>query len=795
MHAPREQGSFIAQIGIALGVFAVFCVDVMTPLGIAIWAFYLVALALTFMLSRPAAPLLAACVCTLAIIAGYFLSPPPLAGAAYWSSALNRGIGVIAVWSVALTGRYAIIARQRLFAQAWIRAGQRDLGARMQGELDRQALGERILQFLCEYLDAPVGVFYVEEGGALRQAAAYAADPGRSCPREVLHPGEGLLGQAVKSRRPLRLDHVPAGHLPVSSALGASPPRHVVAIPAIADGEVMAALELGFTRPLTDLDMDLLSTASEAIAVSVRSCLYRGRLEALLRETQRQADELQVQQEELRAANEEMESQRAALSASQAHLEEQQAALQRTNTELAEQTRAIERHRDQLLRAQAELVARSAELARASQYKSEFLANMSHELRTPLNSALILAKLLADNKDGNLTPEQVRFASTIYSSGHDLLTLINDILDLSRIESGRLDLALESVPLAAVLGPLQQMFQPIAAQKGLAFDIVLHPGAPAALRTDPMRLQQILRNLLANALKFTDKGKVTLRVVPIMKGGEGGDGGLAFAVEDTGEGIPGDKLEVIFEAFRQADGTTQRRHGGSGLGLTIARQLAHRLGGDISVVSEPGRGIADPRQDLTPAQIATSLDRIARQGGRMSGLLNELLDVFQLHAGRPLTLELRETDLVGLARTLAEEHQRAAPEHRIELRAAAEVLIGKWDAQRLERVVGNLLSNAIKYSPDGGAVRVDIEAVREGGAGWAVLRVQDEGIGIPAADQGRIFEWFVRGDNAERTAIQGTGIGLAGARQIVERHGGSIAVESEEGRGATFTVRLPMEPP
>lgn len=254
-----------------------------------------------------------------------------------------------------------------------------------------------------------------------------------------------------------------------------------------------------------------------------------------------------------------------------------------------------------------------------------------------------------------------------------------------------------------------------------------------------------------------------------------------------------DELKRAQESLRRAARARER------LVSLVSHDLRNPLAAMMMSVASLQRKLGDPRQGISEEQLATSLDRIARQGGRMTGLLNELLDVFQLNAGRPIALELQDTDLIALTRALVEEQQRAAPAHRIEVRASAGALVGRWDAQRLERVVGNLLSNAIKYSPGGGAVLVDIEEAPEGGAEdgtrWAVLRVKDEGIGIPAGDKERIFEWFVRGENVERTDIKGTGIGLAGARQIVERHGGSITVESEEGRGSTFTVRLPMGPP
>ncbi len=311
----------------------------------------------------------------------------------------------------------------------------------------------------------------------------------------------------------------------------------------------------------------------------------------MLAETQQLNEELQVQQEELRAANEELEEQSNALRESQTHMEEQQAELEQTNEQLAEQTEALARQRDQmdeknqrLNEAQLMLEQRADELQRASRYKSEFLANMSHELRTPLNSSLILAKLLADNPAGNLSEEQVQFARSIYSAGNDLLTLINDILDISKVEAGKLEVHPELTILARLVDGMKSLFLPQAMEKALSFSVELADDLPPTLFTDRQRLEQILKNLLANAFKVTEKGSVTLRVEPR-------DGGmLAFAVRDTGIGIAPEQQAAIFEAFRQADGTTNRRYGGTGLGLSISRELANLLGGQIEVQSAPGAG-------------------------------------------------------------------------------------------------------------------------------------------------------------------------------------------------------------
>ena len=307
---------------------------------------------------------------------------------------------------------------------------------------------------------------------------------------------------------------------------------------------------------------------SETIGVAIRSVKFRAHLQNLLEETQRQSEELQSQGEELRVSNEELEEQGRALRESQGRLENQQAELEETNAQLEEQTQLLEAQRDEITRAKDTLETRVHELDQASRYKSDFLANMSHELRTPLNSSLILAKLLADNAGGNLTEEQVKYASTIESAGNDLLALINDILDLSKIEAGHMDMRLETIGMKEIVDDLSRVFAPMAEYKGLEYRIEVFPGCPDSIESDKQRLEQILKNLLSNALKFTEHGKVELAI------SRAGDGRVAFAVSDTGIGISPEQQSVIFEAFRQADGTTNRKYGGTGLGLSISRELA-----------------------------------------------------------------------------------------------------------------------------------------------------------------------------------------------------------------------------
>jgi CheY-like chemotaxis protein/signal transduction histidine kinase len=470
--------------------------------------------------------------------------------------------------------------------QAWIIRGQTDLSTEVRGELSEETTASRILSFVARYVGAKVGVLYsIAESGIAERAATFAcASSGEGAPPASIQPGEGWVGRVALDGKLASLSDVPREHVRIVTATGESRPRQLVVAPLSGEGRTIGVIELGFLEAPDATTLQYIEALSELAGVSLRSARYRAQRQALLDATQRQAKELQTQQEELRVINEELEEQSRALRESQARLEAQQAELEQTNVQLEEQAQALEQQRDDLSRAQVALVEKADELTRTNQYKSEFLANMSHELRTPLNSALILAKLLSDNKDGNLTPEQVKYAATIYSSGNDLLVLINDILDLSRIEAGRMELQVEAVDVPRTVDAIKRTFLPVAAEKNLVFEVQLAPGAPTSITSDGLRIQQILRNLLSNALKFTQAGSVCLRVSAAAADC------VSFSVSDSGIGIATDQHQIIFEAFRQANGTTNRSYGGTGLGLTISRELARRLGGDIAVESTLGQG-------------------------------------------------------------------------------------------------------------------------------------------------------------------------------------------------------------
>ncbi|MBK3510588.1 response regulator [Pseudomonas sp. MF6747] len=483
------------------------------------------------------------------------------------------------------------IAR-RLEQQAWLRNGQTELAEQVLGQLSLNMLGRNILQFFAQYMGSAVAALYVrEEHGGLRRVATYGFSREQEQREQAIYSDEGIVGQAAQLDRLIRLDDVPVDYFKVSSGLGEGATRSVLVMPTSDDDRVNGVIELGFLRPLDERDVELVELIAGNIGTSIEAARYRQRLQEVLAETQQLNEELQVQQEELKTANEELEEQSRILKESQAHLETQQAELEQTNEQLAEQTQTLAEQRDamdrknvELNQAQLQLEDRADELQRSSKYKSEFLANMSHELRTPLNSSLILAKLLAENPQDNLSAEQVKFAESIYSAGNDLLNLINDILDISKVEAGKLEVRPENSSVVRLVDGLRGMFEPLAADRKLGFQVEVQADAPTLMFTDRQRLEQILKNLLSNAVKFTEQGEVSLSVSRAP--GEG----IAFTVRDSGIGIAPDQQESIFEAFRQADGTTNRRYGGTGLGLSISRDLATLLGGYISVSSEPGKG-------------------------------------------------------------------------------------------------------------------------------------------------------------------------------------------------------------
>ncbi|WP_189488541.1 response regulator [Asticcacaulis endophyticus] len=490
-------------------------------------------------------------------------------------------LGLILTIIVGVIIRRSTMERRR---QAWLQAAQVGLSEAMLGELRLDQLGKNILGFLAKYTGAQAAAFYAKDGGIFKQVSTFGVPPENDLPL-TFGPGDGLPGQAALKSGAIVIENMPGDDaLMVGTSLGQWRPRHLALVGVASDGQVDGVIELGFINPMPFTISALLERAAESVSVAIKSANYRASLQNLLEETQRQSEELQTQSEELRVNNEELEEQSRALRESQLRLEQQQAELEQTNVQLSEQARLLEVQRDNLEQSQSEIALKAQELEQASRYKSDFLANMSHELRTPLNSSLILAKLLGDNPEGNLSEEQIKFARTIQSSGNDLLLLINDILDLSKIEAGQMDIRPETVSIKRLVSDMTRTFDPVAGDKGLKFSTFVEPGVAEVIETDRLRLEQILKNLLSNAFKFTERGEVRFRVQMAA------DGQISFSVTDTGIGISEDHQATVFDAFRQADGTISRKYGGTGLGLSISRELARLLGGAISLNSAYGQG-------------------------------------------------------------------------------------------------------------------------------------------------------------------------------------------------------------
>ncbi|CAL9415823.1 HAMP domain-containing protein [Streptomyces sp. enrichment culture] len=487
--------------------------------------------------------------------------------------------------------------------QDWLKGNLARISALMQGRRDLEDVASLIMSELTPVVSAQHGAFFLamplvdgedlaaadDDQFELRMLGSYGYSMG-SMPTSF-QPGEGLIGTAAMEKRTILVDKAPSGYLKISSGLGEAPPAQVIVLPVVFEGKVLGVVELASFTPFTAIQKDFLNQIAEMIATSVNTISVNTKTERLLRQSQELT-------EQLRERSAELEQRQKALQASNAELEEKAELLARQNRDIEVKNTEIEEAR-QVLEERAE------QLAVSMRYKSEFLANMSHELRTPLNSLLILAKLLADNAEGNLSPKQVEFAETIHGAGSDLLQLINDILDLSKVEAGKMDVSPTRIALVQLVDYVEATFRPLTAEKGLDLSVRISPELPATLHTDEQRLLQVLRNLLSNAVKFTDSGSVELVMRParddvpqaireqLLEAGSLTDPDadlIAFSVSDTGIGIAASKMRVIFEAFKQADGTTSRKYGGTGLGLSISREIAQLLGGEIHAQSEPGRG-------------------------------------------------------------------------------------------------------------------------------------------------------------------------------------------------------------
>ncbi|MGK4580902.1 HAMP domain-containing protein [Kitasatospora sp. HPMI-4] len=488
--------------------------------------------------------------------------------------------------------------------QDWLKTNLARISGLLQGRRDLEAVASLIMNELTPVVSAQHGAFFLaqpagrtaelitedddENDTVLRLIGSYGYQ--RRAMPTTFRPGEGLVGQVAVEKRSIILRETPPGYLKIASGLGEASPAHVVVLPVMFEGRLLGVIELATFSSFTTVALDFLNQIADLIGVTVNTISVNTKTEGLLLESQRLTAELSMRSAELEARQEE--------------LERTNEELQEKAEQLAQQNRDIEIKNGEIEEARQVLEERAEQLALASRYKSEFLANMSHELRTPLNSLLILAKLLSDNNEGNLTPKQVEFAETIHGAGSDLLQLINDILDLSKVEAGKMDVRPARIALVQLVDYVEAAFRPLTVGKSLDFAVVVAPDIPATLHTDEQRLQQVLRNLLSNAFKFTESGAVELRIrraggapqhvrEQLLESGSITDPDetlIAFSVSDTGIGIPDNKLREIFEAFKQADGGTSRKYGGTGLGLSISREIARLLGGEIHAESELGQG-------------------------------------------------------------------------------------------------------------------------------------------------------------------------------------------------------------
>ena len=482
--------------------------------------------------------------------------------------------------------------------QDWLKTGQNQLNDQMSGDQNIIELTHNVVSFLTLYLQAQVGICYVVDDSIITQerklklVTSYAHTRRKNISEEFEFT-KGMVERSAKELKVITME--------LSSDLGEDIPPYILITPFLHENILKGVLLIASLNKITEIQQKFLQLIMPSIGVSVNAVEAREKMQLLLNQTQEQSEELRNQQEELKQSNEELQSQQEELQSQTEELQTQTEELRQTNEELETRTQDLENQRKAirdknttLEKTQEVIEAKAQELELASKYKSEFLANMSHELRTPLNSMLILAQLLTENKQNNLSDKQVEYARTIHSAGSDLLALINEILDLSKVEAGKIEANIEKVFIADLMETLEPKFSHAAEEKGVAFEINLAETLPDTIRTDAQRLKQIINNLLSNAFKFTSKGSVKLDIqrpdIDVSMYKLDNEKSIQIAVTDSGIGIPNDKQKVIFEAFQQADGTTSRRFGGTGLGLSISRQLARLLGGELKLVSEEGKG-------------------------------------------------------------------------------------------------------------------------------------------------------------------------------------------------------------
>ncbi len=485
----------------------------------------------------------------------------------------------------------------------WLKTGQSELDNKMRGEQNIEKLCANIITFISKYIEAEIGTLYINDGNGLYHLKASYAYKARKNLSNEFKPGEGLIGQAALEKQSIILKNVPDDYIYVTSGLGERTPKNILVTPFIFNSGVTGVLEIGSFKDFTDTQMQFLEGISDGIAIAINSAQARVQLANTLEKTQQQAEELQSQQEELETTNEELKNQTEALLASEEELKVQQEELQVSNEELEEKTRYLEEQKGEVTQKNRELqtvqdslTVKANELEITSKYKSEFLANMSHELRTPLNSILILSQQLSQNKNKKLDKKQIEAADIINSSGNDLLNLIDEILDLSKIEAGKMTLNIEKLPIEDLANSINVNFKHLVEKKELELLVRKDPDLIGTIQTDRQRLEQVIKNLMSNAIKFTEHGKITVSIsrpakeIDLSRSGTNPEESIGISVSDTGVGIPKSKQLQIFEAFQQLDGSTSRKFGGTGLGLSISRELVKLLGGEIQLSSSEGEG-------------------------------------------------------------------------------------------------------------------------------------------------------------------------------------------------------------
>ena len=482
--------------------------------------------------------------------------------------------------------------------RSWMQGGLAGLNDSVRGEQTAQELCRNIISYLAKYLNMQTGAMYVlNEDNRLQLMGSYAWRQ-RKQYENSFGIGEGLVGQAALEQQTIELTHIPDNYLDIESGLGKTKPPRIIIIPLVYEGEIKGVIEFAYLEKLTERKQKFIDLSVESVAIAINSAQSRFRITQLLEKTTQQSEAMKEQQEELRAVNEELEKRAQILEESEEEMRAQSEELQKSNAELEEKSEQLTQQKEEIERqnrnielSSKKIEDKAAELEQASKYKSEFLANMSHELRTPLNSLLLLAQLLAENEEGNLTEDQIESAQVIYNGGKELLELINDILDLSKVEAGKMSVNLDDTNLDDVCNSLRTMFSPLAESKNLEYKVDIEPGTTQVILTDSQRLLQIVKNFLSNAFKFTEEGGVYIRIFSETRAGHFGQNTyIGFAVKDTGIGIPKEKQDSIFESFQQADGSTSRKYGGTGLGLAISREMSTLLGGFIEIESEEGQG-------------------------------------------------------------------------------------------------------------------------------------------------------------------------------------------------------------